>query len=175
MLLTYSTRHRLALTAIVAAAIWSLLGWQQLGGGVPSHSFLARDDMPAISNWWGALVLPLLTWFAIGDVQARIARGAGGSRTALLGFAGGALYGAVLAGAYSLGFAAIPSFQLQALPFIAIVVPIFRVEVVLGFVIAMSYTFGAVLPTVIGTLLACVGAAVYLAPRWLVRRVRGGR
>ncbi|HEY2092410.1 MAG TPA: hypothetical protein VGJ81_11010 [Thermoanaerobaculia bacterium] len=29
-------------------------------GGVPVHPILRRADMPGISNWWGALIIPAL-------------------------------------------------------------------------------------------------------------------
>ena len=68
------SRLRLRFTITVAIAIGSLLVWQHSQGGVPSHSFLARNDMPLISNWWGALILPVLTWFLTGRMGQRIAQ-----------------------------------------------------------------------------------------------------
>jgi len=65
-------RFRLRFTLTVTAVILSLLVWQHLHGGVPSHSFLARDDYPSISNWWGALLLPALTFFLTGRMGARL-------------------------------------------------------------------------------------------------------
>lgn len=44
------SRLRLWITRATSLAIWLLLIWQQTHGGVPSHSFLACDDGPAISN-----------------------------------------------------------------------------------------------------------------------------
>lgn len=44
------SRLRVPLTLAVALAYTSLLVWQHLHGGVPGHSFLARDDMPATVN-----------------------------------------------------------------------------------------------------------------------------
>lgn len=98
-----SLRTRLTLTAIVSLAIWSLLIWQQLHDGVPAHSFMARDDMPSISNWWGALTLPLLTWIALGSIQSRLAAGRVSARAAIGGAVGAFIFGAVLAGSYMLG------------------------------------------------------------------------
>ncbi len=33
---------------------------EYFNGGVVSHNLLAREDLPAISNWWGLLTVPLL-------------------------------------------------------------------------------------------------------------------
>jgi hypothetical protein len=165
-------RTRVLLTAIVAIAIGSLLSWQQLNGGVPSHSFLARKDMPSISNWWGLLTLPLLTWFALGNLQGRLAAGRTTRQAALLGAAGAAAFGALLAGSYTLGYAEVPRMQVNLIPVLALAFPIYRAEYLLGFVLALSYTFGGVLPLVIGTVFALGGAALHIVPRWLWQRVR---
>lgn len=165
-------RLRLGATLGITGVMCSLLLWQQFNGGVPSHSFMARDDMPAISNWWGALTLPLLTWFALGNVGKRLVAGRVSARAALAGAVGAMLFGAVLATAFTLGYDSIPSTQIRIVPLIAVAVPIHRAEYVLGFVLALAYTFGGVLPLVIGTVLALVGAALHLAPRWALRRFR---
>lgn len=165
-------RTRATLTILVTVAICSLLAWQQFNGGVPSHSFMARKDMPSISNWWGALTLPILAWFALGNVAERIARNATTERAALAGFIGGALFGLVLAVSYSLGYSQVPRVQVRVLPLFALAFPIYRAEYLLGFVLALSYTFGGVLPIVIGSVFALVAAALHLAPRWLLARFR---
>lgn len=167
-----SLRTRLSITAAVSLAIWTLLLWQQLHDGVPAHSYMARDDMPSISNWWGALTLPLLAWFALGSVQSRLAAGRVSARAAIGGAVGAFVFGAVLAGSYMLGHSEIPRMQVSVLPLFALAFPIYRAEYVLGFVLALSYTFGGVLPLVIGTVFALGGAVLHLAPRWVLRRFR---
>lgn len=171
------SRLRLRITVAVSLAIWSLLLWQQSHGGVPSHSFLARADMPKISNWWGAAVLPVLTWFLTGRVAKRLADQSDDAATARatwltiqIGYAVSLLYAVALATAFTTGRDAIAGFLFPALPVIGLFVPIFRAECVLGFVLGMTYTFGAVLPTFIATMVSVVGAAVYLVPRALFRR-----
>lgn len=52
--------HRWVFIAISTLYIWALLAYEHLNSGVVSHHLLQREDLPAISNWWGALVLPLL-------------------------------------------------------------------------------------------------------------------
>ncbi len=163
-------RSRALLSIAVALTVWSLLVWQQLHDGVPSHSFMARDDMPSISNWWGGLTLPLLTWLALGNTQSRIAKGRTSAKAALMGAVGAVVFGAVLATAFSLGYSEIPNVQVQLIPLLALAFPIYRAEYILGFVLAMSYTFGGVLPLVIATVFALGGAVLYLAPRWMIRR-----
>jgi hypothetical protein len=40
--------------------------------------------------------------------------------------------------------------------------PIYRAECLLGFVLGMTYTFGGVLPIIIGTVLVLITGAIYL-------------
>lgn len=49
------------------------LGWEYTHGGVPAHHLLNNPELPAISNWWGLLVVPLLVWFLVGRIQRRAA------------------------------------------------------------------------------------------------------
>jgi len=173
------SRLRLRFTITIALAIWSLLVWQYSHGGVPSHSFLARDDMPLISNWWGALTLPVLTWFLTGRVGNRLAqhmsdRAATNSewRKIQIGYAIALVYAVALATAFMTGHNDISGGLFQTLPVLALFVPIFRAECVLGFVLGLTYSFGGVLPVFIATILSVVGAVVYLVPRAAIRQVR---
>jgi hypothetical protein len=177
---TSFSRLRPRLTLGVTVALLSLLTWQQLHGGVPAHSFLARDDFPRISNWWGALVLPALTWFLTGRVLDRMRDADGVNATATWrnarrGFAVALLYGAALATAFTFGWTGISSNLFVALPVLGILLPIHRAEYVLGFVMGMTYTFGAVLPSVIATAMSALAALLYLVLRpavlWLVTRL----
>lgn len=172
---TAFARFRIGATLAITGAICSLLIWQLFNGGVPSHSFMARDDMPSISNWWGALTLPLLTWLALGRVGLRLEHGRTSARAAIAGGVGALVFGAVLSAAFTLGYDDIPSAQLQIVPLIALLVPLYRAEYLLGFVLALAYTFGGVLPLVIGTVLAAVGFVLHCGPRWVFRRLRLNR
>ena len=52
-------------TTIITLSILLLLTWQHFHGGVPSHHILQQKDLPEISNWWGALFLPIISWLLI--------------------------------------------------------------------------------------------------------------
>ncbi|WP_309670215.1 hypothetical protein [Gemmatimonas sp.] len=174
------SRLRLRFTITVAVAIGSLLVWQHSHGGVPSHSFLARNDTPLISNWWGALILPVLTWFLTGRMGQRIAQHASDRATTntewrkiQVGYALALLYAIAVASTFMTGHKDISAGLFQALPVLALFVPIFRAECVLGFVLGLTYSFGAVLPVFIASILSLIGAVVYLVPRAVIRRVQG--
>lgn len=160
----------LYITAIVTIAIWTLLAWNYYHGGVPSHHILAKKDLPSISNWWGGLLLPLLTWWLLYRIQKRVV----GNKNAytdsqqtkvIYGFVGALLYGILLSASFILDIKYIPNYMLLGVFLLALFFPIYRSEYLLGFVIGMTYTFGAVLPTMIGTILASIAAVLYLLIR----------
>lgn len=171
-------RMRPYLAGVVFLLEGAHLLWQHFHGGVVSHHFLQRADMPAISNWWGLLVLPALTWFLLGLTQKRLglepdAPGAGrqSSRSAALGFGGALLLGVLLSISFTLGLESAAAFFFFGSMVLGLFLPAYRSECLLGFVLGMAYTFGAVLPTVIGAVIGGVSWVVHLAVRWLRRRL----
>ncbi len=93
---------RLYFTATVTVAIWSLLAWNYYHGGIPSHHLLADENLPEVSNVWGGLLLPALTWFLLYRIQLRINRRSDKNSIEtyspikmVYGFAGALLFGRV--------------------------------------------------------------------------------
>ena len=159
-----SFKTRLYLTGSVAIAIWSLLLWNHFHGGIPSHHLLARKDLPEFSNAWGGLLLPLLTWFLLYRIKIRAEKN--DSKTKIIyGFLGALAFGILLSTSFTLGFK-IEQYMLMSVFPLALLLPIYRSEYLLGFVLGMTFTFGGVLPTVIGSILILISAVLYL----LVRR-----
>ena len=168
-------KTRLYITGIVTIGIWSLLAWSHYHGGVPSHHILHREDLPAISNWWGGFLLPLLTWFLLYRIQKRLMRdNIENSKPSmrleriLYGFTGALFFGILLSVFFTLGYSDISGYFLIGLLLLALFLPIYRAECLLGFVIGMTFTFGVVLPTAVGSILALIGAALYLYVRPLI-------
>jgi hypothetical protein len=171
-----SQRLRLTAAALVTLAYLADLLWQHLHGGVITHHLLQRADMPAISNWWGLLVLPVLTWFLAGRIQRRIGVQGSGEAPRLpirvvAGFAVALLLGALLAVSFTYSVASMTEYVFDVILLLAVLLPVYRAECVLGFVLAMSITFGAVLPTLVATVLAAGSAVIHLLLRPLVVRL----
>ena len=161
-------------TALVVAAEWTFLVWQNFHGGVVSHHLLNRADMPAISNWWGGLLLPLMTWFLIGRVYRRVASQTGVSlRYALIGFIGALCFGVLLSVFFTLRDDQVTGVIFESLFVVALVVPIYRAEYLLGFVLGMAYTFGGVLPSIVGSVMALITMVIYRYIRAGLLRVGG--
>jgi hypothetical protein len=153
----------LAVVGIVSVAIWALLVWEHFHGGVPSHSFMARKDMPSISNWWGGLLLPLLAYFSLFRLQKRLFLTNKSNtvspkqvQTVLLLFVVGLLYAGSMAYCFETDKSGINGVLFPALFLWALIFPLYRVEFFLGFVLGMTYTFGAILPTFIASVFVSI-------------------
>lgn len=163
------------LTIIVGALYAALLAWQHFHGGVPAHHLLAQEALPSVSNWWGLLVLPGLTWFTLGRLEARRASAGWARNTTLIAAALAMLFGGLLSLLFTLDQADLTDAMLPVLALIALAYPIYRAECVLGFVLGMTFTFGPVLPLLAAAIFGLLGALLYHAPRLAMRRFADGR
>lgn len=152
----------------VTIAMWSLLAWDYYHGGVPKHHILHREDLPAISNWWGALIIPLLTWLLLLRIKKRLVRDSvdrKDTQNVIYRFFSALFFGILLSVLFSLGYTDALGYLFIGVLLIALLFPIYMAECLLGFVIGMTFTFGAVLPTVFALILALVSAVLYLYVR----------
>jgi hypothetical protein len=161
-------RTQVILTGFVSIAIWSLLGWYYFNGRVPSHHILAREDLPEVSNWWGGILLPILTWFVLLRIQKRENLPKASSNYFLqipqkiwLSFMGALLLGMGLSLFFTLGNEGMSGYLMLSVFAISLFFPVYRAECLLGFALGMTFTFGAVLPTGIGSILATIGFLIY--------------
>jgi hypothetical protein len=157
-------KQRLIFTIIVSISTGSLLLFDYFNGGVPSHHILNRKDLPEISNWWGGLLLPALTWFLLYRLDKRLKLNGGFTlpQNVYWGFFITLFFGISLSAFFSFGYNNISGIMIQSVLPIALFYPIYRAECLLGFVLGMTYTFGGVLPIGIGAILAGIGAILYL-------------
>ena len=159
---------RIYFTILITIAIWLVLIYDYFHGGVPSHHLLQRDDLPAISNWWGGITIPLLTWFLLYQVQQKIDKANIDSKllkNIIYAFFGALCYGILLSVFFTFGIVNVPFYMLIGLLILALFFPIYRAECFLGFVLGMSYTFGGILPIGIAIIFALLGAGLYMAVR----------
>jgi hypothetical protein len=173
-------QSRLILSTCGFVAEVAHLGWEYTHGGVVAHHLLANPDLPAISNWWGLLVVPLLVWFLVGRIQRRAATLVqAGSRErfrtiAQARFGVSLLWGGALALAFTLGHPSVTWIFFGAFA-AALLARAWRAEYVLGFVLGMSFTFGAVLPLLVASVIAACSFAVHLLLGTALRLLRVGR
>lgn len=179
-------RIRIYLTVAVLLAEIGHLAWEHFHGGIASHHFLNRADMPAVSNGWGLLLLPAISWFLGGIALRRSiataaaatinapggqAEAAGLARGVFVGFFAGLLFGASLAATFSLGYHDVTSILFFGMLLLALVFRVYRAECVLGFVLGMTFTFGAILPALVASVTAVISAVAHRVLYPLARRV----
>ena len=145
---------RSKITFRVTLVVALVLAVQHAADGVSVHYLLDEDAFPAFSDWWGLLLLPALTWIALGRVRA------GYDGEAFLQDAIGALlFGGALSFFHEHGRLDLFEFLGEGLVLLTLAYPIYRAGCVLGFVFGAAYAFGPVIPV----LAACVLApAAYL-------------
>ncbi|SFR31257.1 hypothetical protein SAMN04490243_0084 [Robiginitalea myxolifaciens] len=157
------------LAALIAFGLVSLqLFYEYTHGGVVSHHLLAREDMPAISNWLGLISIPLLAYLVVRSLRSRVTRNGDDARTGIAaGFVGGLAYGLLMSGLWEFDLDAyMPPLLLLPL-LLAFFLPVYRWECFLGMVLGMAWTFGGILPIAIGLLLVLCCWIIY-------KGIRGG-
>lgn len=179
-------RIRIYLTVAVLLAEIGHLAWEHFHGGIASHHFLNRADMPAVSNGWGLLLLPAISWFlggialrrSIATAAAATINAPGGqteaaglARGVFVGFFAELLFGASLAATFSLGYQDVTSILFFGMLLLALVFRVYRAECVLGFVLGMTFTFGAILPALVASVTAVISAVAHRVLYPLARRV----
>jgi hypothetical protein len=175
------TRQRLSITIVVLLAAMAHLAWEFFHGGVQTHHVLQRRDLPGISNWWGLLVLPTLAWFLVGRIESRVAAASRSifDRAVVIGAIGAIVFGVLLSTAFSFRQEDVAFYVLVSILLMAIVLPVYRAECVLGFVLGMTFIFGALLPTAIASVIALISASLHLLLYPLLgrawRAIRGRR
>jgi len=161
----------------ISLTIWSILTWQYLHQGVPSHHLLQRADLPAISNWWGAVLLPFLTWLALTRIQQRILKSPAEHtlllcKQVVISFFIALGYGAILSLCFVKGYSEVSAVMFPAILFFALFFRVYREEFILAFILSMSITFGAVLPTIFGAVIALASAIVYFFVRFIYSQAK---
>lgn len=165
-------KNRIFITGIISLGIWGLLAWNYFNGGVPSHHIFARKDLPSISNWWGGLLIPLLSWYLLYRINKRTLHSQVANATTIkipasviYAFIGSLLFGALISISFNLGYSGATGYIMLSAFVMALFIPIYRSEYLLGFVLAMTYTFGGVLPTAIGSIIIAIATIIYLIIR----------
>lgn len=132
------------------------LGWEATHGGIQSHHLLAREDLPAVSNLWGLVTLPVLGLLAGYSVRHRAARNPHVVRHVVTAFVASLVLGVALSAAFLHGLGDVASGLFLAMLLAGLAVPTYRAEYLFGFVVGMAYAVGAVLPSLFATVAAVI-------------------
>ena len=138
-------------------------------GGVISHHLLHNEDLPKISNWWGLLTIPAISWFTFSNLQKRNLSEDNKpkpiTKSQVYGFVSGFLFGIIMTILFYSPLE-IHRYILLLTFVLALLIPIYKPEYFLGFVLSMAYGFGGILPIMFGFVLM----VVYTIEYKLVRR-----
>lgn len=155
-----------------------------LKGHIPTHYLLANEDLPGFSNWWGLITIPLVTWIvltlierrkAILDKKGQLISVGAYYKTLRVRFWSALLFGAIAGALWEFNLPEILEYYIL-LPFLmSLVVAVYFPECFLGFVLGMLYTFGGVLPILIGTVILIISFLIYQiigrGIKWLFSRI----
>ena len=151
-----NSRTKIAVTIIITVFVLGLLLLEYFQGGVKSHHLMARKDMPAISNWWGVLIVPLTSWLLLTLIQKRHNSSVNDQKTVskqeVQGFICAFIFGIFLTILYY-NAPELPGYFMLMTFVLALFIPIYRPEYYLGFILSMSYGFGGILPVLFGLIL----------------------
>ena len=171
-----SRRWLMGAPVMAFAAAAAHLAWEASHGGIRSHHLLNQADLPAVSNSWGLLVLPVLGWLAAYFVRCRAQSNAHAPSQALVAYMGSLVVGLALSAAFRLDLSSVTSGLFFAVLLSGVVLRTYRAEYVFGFVLGMTFVFGSVLPTmaalVAGSVSVLAHFAVYPVVSALYKRVR---
>lgn len=172
------SRITLYFVGCVSLIIWTVLIWQYMHDGVPSHHLLNRADLPTISNWWGGLLLPVLSWVMLKRIQNRELKSSTTNsnlvvfKSVFFSFLLALSFGAIFSFSFINGYSDITSIMFPAVLFLAIFFKVYKEEYLLGLILGMSFTFGAVLPTIFGSIIALLSFTIYFLTRFILSNVK---
>jgi len=166
--------------ALGAVAALAQLVWEHTHGGILRHHLLNDASMPAVSNLWGLVLLPLLGWLAGWAVARRAEKRCGRfSVSSLAGFVGALMGGAALSIAFVTGGEAAATQVMLALLVASVALPAYRAEYLFGFVMAMTFKFGPVLPALAFSLPMLISGVsrllIWPVAKWLRGQLRSSQ
>ncbi|MFC2133688.1 hypothetical protein ACFLTH_03650 [Bacteroidota bacterium] len=176
----YFNKIRTYLISIVIIFEIGHLFWEYFNGGVLSHHLLNRSDLPAISNWWGIIILPFLAWFTTTRIKKRITFLSDDSSIAskipkgiLIGFCGMFLVSLILSLAFEFGCDNISMYVILGVLLVALFLPVYRTECALGYVLGAVLTFGPVIPLIVILIISIISAFSNLCIKPLLVNIWG--
>jgi len=172
------TKIKALIVGIVTFLLFGFLFWEHFHGGVTSHHILHQQDLPSISNWWSGLLLPILTWFLLSRIEKRIDKQSSqtqqpskySSKICWI-FLTGLVFGVLLSISFVNEYKPFLDNVLYILLVLSFIIPIYYSEFILGFILGMTYTFGAIIPTLFILIMAVIGLFVYLFIRPIILRL----
>jgi len=153
----FSNPIKATLGALILVFIFILK--EHFSGGVITHHLLAQEDMPGLSNWWGLLTIPLLTWAVSTIINNRDSKEGGTDKNGnkvMKRFLATLVFGIVASLLWELGLENVLQYYILLPIFLALFIPVHHPESLLGFVLGMMFSFGGILPIIIGVVILTI-------------------
>lgn len=174
-----TSKSRISITVVVTLLVWGHIIWDYFHGGIPVHYVLHDDALPGIPNWVGGLVLPFFTWFLLYRIHRRMS---GFEMLPASERLNAILKRFLLSLSIALSISVFFSLQIDIIDYImlgiivlALFYPLYKSEYLLGWVLGSSFTFGAIIPIVFGSILALMLFIVYKLSTFVVGFVKTKR
>ncbi|MFV8355740.1 hypothetical protein ACNQGB_06110 [Flavobacterium sp. XS1P32] len=162
------TKIKALIVGVVTFLIFSFLFWEHFHGGVTSHHILDQQDLPSISNWWSGILLPTLTWFLLCRIEKRLDKKISHTQQTNIAFSTvfwlfmtGLAFGILLSTSFTNEYKPFLDNVLYIIIVLSFIIPVYYSEFILGFILGMTYTFGAIIPTVFILIVAVIGLVAY--------------
>jgi hypothetical protein len=169
-----NTQTKLFITSAIILFVLGILFLEHFRGGVVSHHLLSNENLPKISNWWGLLIIPIVSWLVLTHLQKKTLKEKNEltpvSKSQLNGFIGAFLFGIVMTILFYSPWK-IHNYLLLLTFIVAVFLPIYKGEYYLGFILSMAYGFGGILPVLFGLILIIIYAVEYMLIRKGIRFV----
>lgn len=143
---------------VIAITVFFVAGnllWEHLNGGIFSHHLMHHSDYPAISNWWGLLILPLLAWLSTVRIEKRVTLQLGDApvrtkilRVVFIGFFGMLVLSLIQSLSFSVGYENVAIYLSLGLVVVGLFLPIYRAECIFGYVFGSIVFTGAIIPLI---------------------------
>lgn len=166
-----SLKSRIISTVVVTLLVWAHITWDYFHGGIPVHYVFQSDALPGIPNWVGGLILPFFTWFLLYRIHKRMI---GYEMLPASESLNAVLKRFLLSLSIAISIAVFFSLQIDIIDYImlaiivlALLFPLYKSEYLLGWVLGSSFTFGAIIPIVFGSVLALLFFLLYKTSRFV--------
>lgn len=150
---------------ILYVAVALFFEWRS--GGVLTHHILQNKNMPGLSNWWGLPLMAILSFVCINRVDKHISMVAPeqqqrATRIANQRFVLAFLFGVIVSVCFVHKINLFLDNVLYVLVILALFFPLYQAEFILGFVLGMTITFGAIIPTAFALVVAGISLLLHL-------------
>jgi hypothetical protein len=166
-----------SLVLLIVLFIFSLVILNEyLNGGVVTHHLLHRADLPGISNWWGYLLLPIVTIITLFEVENRLKQSPETTpktfyKKTLLRLLAGMAVGILLCILF-LNDSVFTGLIFPALGLLAFFIPLLYTEYWLGFVLGCMYVLGVFIPFLFGAFFMLVFWAIFKLGQFIKKLVK---